>query len=556
MRRKLRAISRYRPRVLTLAILLAVGTLLVLANLSDDFRPRRIALPEDAALSTVNSKDWRFDVREPEAGDASADPADPMWNLSFGWPLLWNQYIAVYGYGTAVVGWRYSLSRLAADVAIWLVMLTTPAAACEWLLRRYRPRWHWSLRTMLAAVGLLAACCGWFVYARDRANMEDALIDVIQQWHGQVWLERWGPNWLDLIGADRYRRRIVAASLVIGVIAGEQDQQAVRGLLHQLSQRPGLRYLNLNTRELTPEVAGALIDFAELHALSIDNAWLPEGAAETLGESLHRMPRLRSLYLSPGARIRRVAPSHAYSFVGNHEQVADNCLAAVAEATQLETLTLSKIALRGDNLARLAPLINLRSLTIISNTVLGGDEPDETVILLGLPALPQLEALHLRGRDFGDDDLHYLTRVPRLHSLELVETEVTGNGLANLAAVPNLQELSLHANVTSSIGLVSSKGLEAFLTVAQLKRLHIDLEYPQPLGAQMTPLVQKGRRILSEFRHTHPDITVDGAWLTTQGIPRQYDTVDRQRTLGVHEAVRQWKKAAGSTTPPAGSGMF
>jgi hypothetical protein len=412
---------------------------------------------------------------------------------------------------------------------------------------------------MLAAVGLLAACCGWFVYARDRANVEDALINEIQQWHGQVWLERWGPKWLDRVRCDRYRRRIVAANLVIPLLRGQVDQHAVQGLLRQLSQRPGLRYLLLKTQELTPEIASALVDFNELHTLSIDNGLLPEGATVALGEALHRMPRLRSLYLSPGARIWHVAPPHANLFVGSHENAANDCLAAVARATQLETLTLVKMALRGDSLGRLAPLSKLRSLTIIGNVMDNIDERGDTPILSALPALPELEALHLRGRDFGDEDLRYLARVPRLRSLELVETEITGNGLAGLAALPALRELSLHRNLTSSVGLVSSKGMEAFLTAAQLKRLHIDLEYPQ-LDARMSPLVEKGRRILSKFRRSHPDLAIDGAWLSsslslaTEIIPSQYDTVDHQRTLGVFEAVQQWKKAGGAASASGGAG--
>lgn len=46
---------------------------------------------------------------------------------------------------------------------------------------------------MLAAVVLIALVCGWFVHARDRANDEEALIAMLRDERGTVWVERWGP---------------------------------------------------------------------------------------------------------------------------------------------------------------------------------------------------------------------------------------------------------------------------------------------------------------------------------------------------------------------------
>lgn len=66
---------------------------------------------------------------------------------------------------------------------------------------------------MLVAVALAAGMLGWFVAARDRAKEQDAIIEIIQQIHGRMRIERMGPAWLELIGVDRYRRHIVGAAV-------------------------------------------------------------------------------------------------------------------------------------------------------------------------------------------------------------------------------------------------------------------------------------------------------------------------------------------------------
>lgn len=175
----LRALSQCRPRVLTLVALVLVAASIVLSNLSCDRRS-----------------------------------SGHFYCQSYGWPLIWHRYVLL-GFGHATIGWYYSAGRLAANLAMWLLALATTGGACEWLLRRYRPRLRWSLRTMLAAVALLAVLCAWFVNARERARLQDPLIAAMPGgWTGpQAGVERWGPIWLDLFGADRFCRHIVCASL-------------------------------------------------------------------------------------------------------------------------------------------------------------------------------------------------------------------------------------------------------------------------------------------------------------------------------------------------------
>jgi hypothetical protein len=150
MRRLLNAFSRYRPRVPTVLLVAAIAAPLVLANMSDELRARIGPMPANGGA------DLSFDVREPvEEGTPDSHRS----NLSYGWPLAWRQYVIVMSYGM-VLGECRSPGRLAGNVAMWLTILAVPAALCEWLLRRYRPRLRWSVRSMLIAIGLVAAGCG------------------------------------------------------------------------------------------------------------------------------------------------------------------------------------------------------------------------------------------------------------------------------------------------------------------------------------------------------------------------------------------------------------
>lgn len=180
-RRTFAAFSGYRPRLLTLLVVLVIAALIALSNLSYD----------------------------------TADYRGAFQDKSYGWPLAWHRFvIAVSHYDEQAVGWYLSTGRLAVNVALWLLMLAAEGLGCEWPLRRYQPRFCWSLRTMLGLVGLAAVFFAWLANALDRANIQDRLTGTEAGWrrscspHG---LERWGPKWLDLLGVDRLRRHIFYA---------------------------------------------------------------------------------------------------------------------------------------------------------------------------------------------------------------------------------------------------------------------------------------------------------------------------------------------------------
>ena len=71
---------------------------------------------------------------------------------------------------------------------------------------------------------------------------------------GYVWVERWGPKWLDFIGVDPLRRCVVGAQLY-NVKHGQQENEQHFQEIARLSE---LRDLDLNLETLTSDMAASL----------------------------------------------------------------------------------------------------------------------------------------------------------------------------------------------------------------------------------------------------------------------------------------------------------
>jgi len=162
-------------------------------------------------------------------------------------------------------------------------MLAATAGASEWLLRRYRPRFRWSLRTMLAVMGLLAASFAWFGAARERAGLEDSIIDALDDseialpfGESKVSVERSGPQWLDLFGVDRYRRHIVFAKLRVNEdrewVQWRLNSNAVGSerLLKRVQRLDKLQHLALIVDRITPSICDTLGKLPHLRKLRIE----------------------------------------------------------------------------------------------------------------------------------------------------------------------------------------------------------------------------------------------------------------------------------------------
>ncbi|HVC99075.1 MAG TPA: hypothetical protein VND64_35750 [Pirellulales bacterium] len=440
MRPRSGAFSRYRPRILTLIVLFVVAAPTVLANLSFE-------IPPDHGLLV---------------------------NVSYGWPLIWHWYNLVLSpIFCGIRNWDYSVSRLAGNLAMWLVMLATAGGSCEWLLRRYRPRLRWSLRTMLAAVGLVAVCCAWFAAARDRANVQDPIIAAIEGREGDVWVERWGPIWLDFIGADRYRRCIIGVQM-----HGEElDEEFVM----RLTGLPRLQYLEINVEQLTPRMAAALADMRQLRSLGV------------------------------------TGPMHDEK----------EFLAAIGQMTQLVDLQLQTAMIASESLESLAGLTNLKLLSLSVCTEVhepGPQQPEgnqHAPLFTHLPALPRLEAIDFCGSTVSAQDLRHLAVLRNLKALDLSSACLSPDAsLADLASLESLELLAIDHD------MISASGIESLVAIKRLKFLIIHQFFSHGESDRLVPLaldagdelfvadtaVDALRRALEALRHSNPGIVIDKSW--------------------------------------------
>ena len=537
-RRLFAAFSRYRPSVLTLAVLAAIAGMIAMANLSEEYSLREVT------KQPFNPSDQHFDVGDPDASGLQGS----YFNISCGWPLLWRQHVLGRGYWYSVVGEYYSASRLAGNLAIWLSMLAAPAGLCEWLVRRYRPRVRFSLRTMLAVIGLAAALFAWCAATRNRANVQDPLIDAIQVHRGKVWVERWGdrwgPKWLDLLGVERYRRRVVGVRLNVWGAGGEDDDRDEQSLLSELKRLPHLRYLSLEANRLTPEIADALSELRRLESLQIDVAGLNANSGPMLSRALGGMLRLRTL-------------DFAASLSWTDRGALRNCLEVIGKQRRLERLRLERLAIDGQDLAALAELTNLKSLTL-EDLPTGPEQylsPDPP-LLSQLPALPRLETLDLTGSLVGDDDLPFVAAQPRLKVLNLGATDVTGAGLARLKPLARLEELTIDDLAESPAGC------EAFLALKRLKTLHLPIsnrhlqlspdELRDEAAQGLNEDFAEWLRALAALRESKPRFAIDGdvnasRWDEKQIAPQVETNLESSIGEPARQAVKAWKeKQAGN----------
>jgi len=402
-------LRRYRPRlhrmprVTTLIVFIIISALTLLANLSRDDSPERGGL-------TIQ--------------------------CSYGWPMIWYRYIDMVNMVCLNREWDYSAARLVGNLVIWIAMLAAAGLAWEWLLRIFRPRLRWSLRTMLAGVAGAAMLCAWCVATRDRAEEQDAVLaSVSLSGHikdENVYFDRWGPKWLDLVGADRFRRRIVGACVHQWKINDE--------LFERIARLPDLQFLDITPNLFrssflfTPGMAAALGDMRQLRMLNVN----------CRGDN------------SPESRN------------ATHE-----CLAAIGKLTQLKRLRVTIWEENSDDLAYLADLTKLKSLTLEifpfsadDDTNEGGSD-GEAYTLAQLPVLPRLEFLDLQEWEVGDQELGRLTSFPRLKSLDLSYTSVSDVGLAKLAPLESLEELAIDED------LATAAGFEALIGIKSLRAVHI-----------------------------------------------------------------------------------
>lgn len=224
-------------------------------------------------------------------------------------------------------------------------------------MRRYRLRLRFSLRTMLAAVAVVAVLCAWSVAVWKRARDQDAVRALWLASHN-LSVERPGPKWLRLVLPDRYRRKIVGAQIRVGCAAWSDDEgeQAANDdsermhvgdasenerdddgsdpddeltpeewerqeeeLLQRLGRLPALRYLDINYCVLTPALSDVLAKLNQLRSLHVGLPFLNHAGRTTNLVWVGHLFRIEQLSL---------------------EQVASDELGFLAKLTSLKTLSL------------------------------------------------------------------------------------------------------------------------------------------------------------------------------------------------------------------------
>jgi len=492
--------KQYRPRLLTVVVSLVIAGIVILANLSFE---------RDVA--------GRFYIK------------------SYGWPVIWHRYVmhrvAHIVLAEQTIGWHYSRGRLAVNVALWIMILFAPGAGWEWLLRRHRPSFRWSLKAQLAAVALAAAVCAWFASARRRADIQDAVIAELDgaardalpdPMYHTVSVERWGPKWLDLVGADRYRRRVVAVNLSSSMTFWPR-RPADEQLLARVARLPDLRCLSFEVDHVSSAMSKALNDMRRLQRLTImrkasdgepppiANALLPPiGKMTLLCELELRAVALDEKSVAGLASLKSLSVAGPFADQDGAARLWDTSLGAVGKCGQLEHLSLWHVRIHGESLASLRGLKNLRTLSL---WLQGEVNP----FLRHLPLLARLESLTLAGEDFGDDDIEFLSRLACLKSLRLENTSVTPAGLKKLTSLDSLEEITLDGSYQPRCRL--SAALDSLQGIRSLARLHLgyisgEAELALDDGAFVTVPrddVDAARRSLSALREARLGIVVDCA---------------------------------------------
>lgn len=544
-RRLFAAFSRYRPRVFTVLLLAAIASMIVLANLSEEFSHRKV--DPQFPLPPQPSK-LKFNLGEPVV--AGEHYATALTNISYGWPLVWRQYVTQTQFSgvlpgiKSVVGECHSTGRLAGNVAIWLAMLALPTAICEWLLRGYRPRLRFSLRSMLIVVALAAALCGWFAVASNRASVQDSLIAAHD---GNFWIDRWGPKWLEVIDADRYCRHIVGADLDASV-DGDEDRRGMQLKFAQLRRLPDLEFLSLYVDTLCPEVIDGLGELRQLRTLRIEMKVLTRDTGRSLASALGKLPRLRVLSIHSDAY-------HSYDRASRE-------LPAPEALEQLERLNLGGRTIACEDLACLAGLNNLKSLALRGLYGTRVQREGDRSLLANLPASTHFESLDLLGSQIGDDALQHVAALTQLKALSLFGEDFTDDAFSQLAKLGSLEELAIDSGPFT---VQSSKRNQVMLKLKRLNKLHLgyfdeelSLKSPKELRDEASRLSEDDDehadwlRGLADLREAKPELAIDGDvdgpdWSEEELAPKCEQIPNSFPIESAREAVRAWKEQQAAT---------
>jgi hypothetical protein len=342
---------------------------------------------------------------------------------------------------------------------------------------------------VFVAVGLAGLFCTLCIELRNRADEQDALIERLHE--TSVYVERWGPEWLEVVGAGRFRRRITGADVGFNCIESKMENNA--DTLRRLARLPGLQFLDLRAYRYRGPFS-----FTSDMAKEFDN---------------FRQLRLLNLDLSNDNDGNQIL-THAW-------------MNGVAKLTRLERLRVVIRAESPSDLALLASSSNLTSLTLAIDGL--GDQIDHepgndenamaSFSLAYLPILSNLEALDLHDVVLDGSTLGHLARFPRLRTLNLCWTSLADTDLSNLAPLQSLEELAIDDDTATATAF------EVLISLQRLKVVHIaPSEYENDERSAAFALddghelavvpaqVGRLRRALQALRNSNPGIAIDGGF--------------------------------------------
>ena len=310
---------------------------------------------------------------------------------------------------------------------------------------------------------------------------------------------------------------LVAISAIGGLVftqfQGSQSQQSTKVTkkkLHPLSQLESIERSLLDKRpqpwvvssgrkaataikeDLTDEDFKWLRNHSEsdqIHFIRVDYAGLTgSGLRHLNGMNVTKLKIVSPRLKSENLKYLRQFPEMEDLSIGGTVLGLD-AYREIAKLEQMSLLKLMEMDVPKKGLSILGTLPELTSLSIVSDHGKKRCHAD----FKELPAFQHLTSLGIRGFDFTNNDLVYVTKLKNLINLDLGNTLVDDSNLDILQALPELQILNLsNTNITE-------KGLDA---VSKIKTLNM-----------LTIINCKNlseARVMA-FEHSHPKMTVQNS---------------------------------------------
>jgi hypothetical protein len=280
-------------------------------------------------------------------------------------------------------------------------------------------RFNFSLRSLLIAVGVMGALCGWLGNRIVAARRQASAVSEIHGSGGGIIYdyqkdcsnpEPEGP-------APEFVRAILGDDLFQNVEAVDlREMHVTRRIAESLTKLGKFRYLRLSGSTIDDDAWEVIARLRNFHRLSVPSEALfgPRLA------DLEQWTQLTWLEISANAK-----------------GIPDATLERVARLPQLKELILQGKA-SDDGLQ------HLRELKLLTRLVLYEVSGCSDKGMSFLAELPLIEELTLQCPSLSDDALQYCAHMTHLRAIRLEGTQVTGKGFDHFALLPHLQRVDGH----------------------------------------------------------------------------------------------------------------